>query len=317
MYYSIHHSTRFRYSKPVSESIMEVRMHPRSEGIQRCLTFDLRLSPRTQVSFYRDFHGNVVHHFDVPRSHSQLSINARAVVEMSAPIPVPRALDEAAWNEVDRMIAGGDYFFELEPSRFTQPSEHLRQLARELSIEQRRGDPLSLLRELSASIHDYFDYAPQSTRVDSLIDDALASRKGVCQDFAHIMIALVREFLQLPCRYVSGYLFHVVEYHDRSAADATHAWLEVMLPGLGWVGFDPTNDLIAGARHIRVAIGRDYRDVPPTRGIFKGTSESELSVAVEVTPCEAPPIHEEPDRFMTQPPADQLTAQQQQQQQQQ
>ncbi len=126
-------------------------------------------------------------------------------------------------------------------------------------------------------------YSPKSTRVDSPIDDALESRKGVCQDFTHIMIALVRQ-LGIPCRYVSGYLFHQPDGDVRSPDGSTHAWGEAWLPELGWVGFDPTNNLVADHRHIRVAVGRDYADVPPTRGVFKGASaaRSELSVAVRV-----------------------------------
>jgi transglutaminase-like putative cysteine protease len=101
------------------------------------------------------------------------------------------------------------------------------------------------------------------------------------------MIALARD-LGIPCRYVSGYLFHRVEDHDRSAANATHAWVEAYLPGLGWIGFDPTNNLVAAERHIRVAVGRDYEDVPPTKGVFQGDARSELSVSVQVEPSEAP-----------------------------
>ncbi len=123
---------------------------------------------------------------------------------------------------------------------------------------------------------------PKSTKVDSPIDEAIQNRQGVCQDFAHIMIALVRS-LRIPCRYVSGYLYRRSQDHDRSVADATHAWVEALLPPLGWVGFDPTNCLLAGDRHIRTAIGRDYADVPPTRGIFRGHTASDLSVAVRVT----------------------------------
>jgi transglutaminase-like putative cysteine protease len=101
------------------------------------------------------------------------------------------------------------------------------------------------------------------------------------------MIALLRR-IRIPARYVSGYLFHRVEDKDRSAQDATHAWVEALLPGLGWVGFDPTNNLVAGDRHIRAAVGRDYADVPPTRGIYKGRAESSLEVGVKVAPTEAP-----------------------------
>jgi len=132
-----------------------------------------------------------------------------------------------------------------------------------------------------------FEYSPSTTRVDSRIDEALRARRGVCQDFSHIFIALARH-LGIPTRYVSGYLFGDESASDRSTEGATHAWAEALMPGLGWVGFDPTNNVIAGERHIRVAIGRDYADVPPTRGVYKGGAKSALAVAVEVAPSSAP-----------------------------
>ncbi len=143
------------------------------------------------------------------------------------------------------------------------------------------------LRRLMAEMYARFEYSPRTTRVDSPIDDALQARRGVCQDFAHILIALIRR-LGVPCRYVSGYLFRHEDVSVRSADGATHAWVETLLPDLGWIGFDPTNNLIAGDRHIRVAIGRDYADVPPTRGVFKGAAaaRSELAVAVAVGPAQ-------------------------------
>lgn len=285
MYYTIRHVTRFRYSTSVSESIMEVRMQPRSEGLQRCLQFTLSTKPHAQIMTYRDFNGNIVHHFDVPGRYSQLTITAEALVEVQPPFLLPPALDSSAWDELDVLTATHDYWDMLMPSHFARPTPLLNDLARDLNL-RRRDDPLSLLRELNTAIYDTFDYVPNSTSVDSPIDHALDDRQGVCQDFAHIMIALVRG-LGIPCRYVSGYLFHRVEDHDRSEEDATHAWVEALLPGLGWVGFDPTNNLIAGERHIRAAVGRDYADVPPTRGVFKGNASSELDVGVKVSPTDA------------------------------
>jgi transglutaminase-like putative cysteine protease len=141
--------------------------------------------------------------------------------------------------------------------------------------------------EISQGIHEKFAYVPNATLVDSPIDDALTARKGVCQDFAHIMITLVRE-LRIPCRYVSGYLFHADAEKARAAEGASHAWVEALLPGLGWTEFDPTNNVLGGESHIRVAVGRDYSEVPPTRGVFKGGGESELSVSVTVALSDAP-----------------------------
>jgi transglutaminase-like putative cysteine protease len=223
---------------------------------------------------------------------------------------------------LEAAITHEDYWDMLMPSRFARTSPELEILARELGVEKRDGrDPLQLLRKLNSDLYTAFSYAKKSTRVDSPIEEALQSRQGVCQDFAHIMISLVRN-LRIPCRYVSGYLHHDGGHTDRSMDGATHAWVEAFIPRLGWIGFDPTNDLIAGQRHIRTAVGRDYSDVPPTVGTMKGSAETELQVRVRVTPSEAvlPPdqefaADEEWSRFLEKDrEAELLHAQQQQQQ---
>ncbi len=294
MFYAIRHFTRYRYSRPVWQSNMEVRMHPRSENTQRCFTFQLSVSPRARIFSYTDHIGNTVHHFDIPEQHSHLTIIADALVDIDLPGELPPALGQEAWRELDQLIEREDYWDMLMPSHFAKTSPELEALARELGVAQRNAeDPLALLRRMNDEIYEKFSYVKQSTSVDSPIEDALRSRAGVCQDFAHIMIALVRN-LRIPCRYVSGYLHHDSEHDDRSAAGATHAWAEALLPGLGWIGFDPTNKLLAGERHIRTAIGRDYADVPPTLGMMKGRAETELQVRVRVTPSDAvlPPDQE-------------------------
>jgi transglutaminase-like putative cysteine protease len=319
MYYSIRHITKFRYSAAVSESLMEVRMHPRSETSQRCLTFQLSVSPRARVTSYRDYLANTIHHFDVPGLHSQLIVVAEALVDVQEPSPLPYSIGPEAWDELDALTRSGDYWEMLMPSQFAQPGSLLRELAQELRVE-RRDDPLLLVRELNAGIYNWFEYVPNSTKVDSPIDDALKTRKGVCQDFAHVLITLVRE-LGIPCRYVSGYLHHGKVNQDRSAEGATHAWVEALLPGLGWVGLDPTNNLMASERHIRTAIGRDYADVPPTRGVFKGSAASKLTVGVSVSPADTlPPLEievggsEDWSTFLEPEPDVQQQQQQQQQQ---
>jgi transglutaminase-like putative cysteine protease len=288
MYYSIRHLTKFLYKSHVSESIMETRMHPRSDQNQRCLTFQLSVSPRCRVFSYRDHLANHIHHFDIPGQPGQLVIVAESLVEMQPHGELPESLPEGSWEELDRLVHAGDYWEMLLPSEFATPTEALDALAVEFEV-QRKDDPLSVLRKLNKQIYEHFDYKPKSTKADSPIDLALGTHAGVCQDFAHVMITLVRTRLQIPCRYVSGYLFHGEGLHDRSESSATHAWVEALLPELGWVGFDPTNNLIAGDRHIRTAIGRDYADVPPTHGMFRGRTKSELSVAVRVQPSEGTP----------------------------
>ena len=288
--YAIRHITRFNYDVPVSESLMEVRMQPRTEGTQRCLRFELAVAPRARVFGYRDHSGNSVHHFDTPARHTQLTITARAYVELD-PLPaIPASLDAGAWRELETWGGRPDLWDFLQPSRFAAWTPSLREYVVSLSGDRgvRDSDPLTTIRTVMEGIHHAFEYVPRSTRVDSPIDEALAARRGVCQDFAHIMIAASR-LIGVPCRYVSGYI--APQPDDEVSlleASATHAWVEVRLPTLGWVGLDPTHNTEAGLRHIRVAVGRDYADVPPTRGVFKGGAGSTLTVTVEVSPSDTP-----------------------------
>jgi transglutaminase-like putative cysteine protease len=285
MTYLIRHVTSFSYQPAVGESVMEVRLQPRSDTRQRCLTSSLEVNPRANITIYRDFFGNAVHHFDIPGKHAFIEVVSEATVDMFPRLDIEN-LRQSTWEELDEHVSPGDYWEMLLPSQYARPTEMLQRLRHELHLE-RRGEPLSLLKELNTSIYESFEYVPNSTRVDSPIDDALRSRQGVCQDFAHIMIALVRK-LRIPCRYVSGYLYHGDKSNDRSPAGASHAWVEAYLGEAGWVEFDPTNNLLGCERHIRVAVGRDYADVPPTRGVHRGEAESELRVRVTVSQVDAP-----------------------------
>lgn len=319
MIYSVRHVTKFRYKPAVRESVMEVRMQPRSEDGQRCLNFSLDVRPVAAIMSYRDYIGNVVHHFDIAGSHGELVVKAQSLVDVMPPVNV-FVEAERTWDDLDKLVSGGDYWEMMLPSTFARPTPLLDELASEMKLE-RRGTPLESLLEINSAIHDKFAYVPNSTLVDSPIDDALEARKGVCQDFSHIMIALVRK-LRVPCRYVSGYLFHADAEKALAAQGASHAWVEALLPGLGWTDFDPTNNVLGGESHIRVAVGRDYAEVPPTRGVFKGGAESELSVSVTVALADAPaPEDMAPTMIVRRAPppsaAENYQAQQEQEQQQQ
>jgi transglutaminase-like putative cysteine protease len=319
MLYTVRHVTRFAYEAPISESVMEVRMQPRTDANQRCIQFSLTTSPVSRVLMYQDHDGNIVHHFGIPAQHSRMTLTAEALVEVGPAPLIPYDLGDGAWEQLDALAASGEFWEYLNPSPFTRRTTLLDALANEIRLG-RHEDPLLLLRRLNAEIFDRFEYAPKSTRVDSPIDEALQARKGVCQDFAHILIALVRQ-VGIPARYVSGYVFHN-EREDRSLESATHAWMEAYLPDLGWVGFDPTNNRMAEERHILVAIGRDYADVPPTRGVFRGVSavKQELGVAVRVGPAQSggsdplpfiPWMSRDATRTYNDAPASALTTQQQ------
>ncbi|MCE9521284.1 MAG: transglutaminase family protein [Alphaproteobacteria bacterium] len=286
MFYSIRHITRYRYDAPVRESVMQLYMQPKSEGAQRLQSFQVSTNPRAGLQAYTDHFGNAVYHFDVPGTHQELQVEADAEVEVQAMPAPPEWVDASAWAVLETAAVKGEHFDMLVGHGIAQATPALRAFLDERALTK-TSDPMTTLRRLNRAVFDGFDYAPEATEVDSSIDVALGKRKGVCQDFAHIMIATARAW-GIPARYVSGYLFTKREAGDRSASDATHAWVEAFIPGCGWVGFDPTNNVLAGERHIRVAIGRDYSDVPPSRGVFKGPANSELAVAVRVTPAQVP-----------------------------
>jgi transglutaminase-like putative cysteine protease len=282
MLLEVRHVTRYHYAAPVRESVMEVWMQPQKTPRQRLASFDLELDPAAQVFSYADPFGNAVYHFDVPHPHDQLTITARSVVETSAPEPLPEVLDLGEWDRLksDRVLV--ENFDFLRHQGFCVETDALRSFAAEHGLDRLRDrDPLTAVRRLAETLYDAFDYEPGVTDAESPIDLALSARRGVCQDFAHIMITLCRSW-GIPARYVSGYLFTDREGGDRSDPDASHAWLEVFLPSTRWIGFDPTNNTLAGERHISAAIGRDYADVPPSRGVYKGEAESQLAVGVNV-----------------------------------
>ena len=282
MLLEIRHVTQFHYEEPVRESVMEVWMQPQKGARQRLVSFELEVDPAAQLFSYVDAFGNAVYHFDVPQPHERLTIQARSAVETQAPAPLPEALDMGEWDRLRSDFVRGENFDFLRPHGFAVETEALRAFVAEKNLEALRGgDPLTAVRRLSETIYDSFAYETGVTDADSEIDHALTEGRGVCQDFAHIAIAILRSW-GIPARYVSGYLFNDSKSGHRSDPDATHAWVEAFLPSTRWFGIDPTNNIEAGERHIAAAIGRDYNDVPPSRGVYKGDSESELAVAVSV-----------------------------------
>lgn len=282
MLLEIRHVTEYHYAEPVRESVMELWMQPRKGGGQRLISFNLDLDPASQLFSYADPFGNAVYHFDVPQPHQRLRIEATSAVETGPAGDIPEALDMGEWDRMRGDFVRGECFDFLRPHGFAVQTELLAKFAEDRGLEAlRQRDPLSAMRALNQVIYSAFDYEAGATEADSPIDIALQGGRGVCQDFAHVMLAICRSW-GVPARYVSGYLFTDRTEGDRSDPDATHAWVEVFLPSLRWVGFDPTNNVLAGERHVAVAIGRDYGDIPPSRGVYKGDADSKLAVGVNI-----------------------------------
>jgi transglutaminase-like putative cysteine protease len=261
------HTTRLVHDAPVREAFTELRLRPLDSGGQRCLSFELVTEPRAEVFHYRDRHGNDVRHFGYLPPHQELVVKATS--EVLTPDGFGEA--EAALSPLDRH----DY---LTPSAYAPETEAIRAFAAPHAAPDR---PLASALALMAAIHAGLRYAPGSTDVHTTADEALAQGEGVCQDFAHLMLAAGRT-LGIPGRYVSGYL-----HTTGNGGSASHAWVDVFIGGVGWVSLDPTHNGAQTARYVRVAVGRDYAEVPPTRGVYKGSATERLEVDVRVEPLGA------------------------------
>jgi transglutaminase-like putative cysteine protease len=284
MEYLVLHATRYEYQAPVVESVMEVRKAPRHDAHQVRLELEIRVEPAARVHHYRDPVGNDVHHFDIPQPHDSLLVVSRSRVRVD-PVRLDTEVPTGTFEELDRATARGEHWEFLQESRYARATARVRAFAAEFGL-RREGDPLATMRRLTDTLNREMAYVPQSTRVDTSTDEAVADRRGVCQDFAHLEATLAR-LSGIPCRYVSGYLAATGTRDDRPGE--SHAWVEAWLPGIGWTGFDPTHNIVTGVHHIRVAVGRDYADVPPTRGVCKGEALGRLTVAVHVWEAGAAP----------------------------
>jgi transglutaminase-like putative cysteine protease len=269
------HTTRLDYTADVSEGVMDVRLGPHSDADQRWDSFALAVEPAASVRGYTDGFGNRAHLITLVRPHRTIEVVARATVttllddpEAPARAPEPLAPAELA-----------DY---LHPSRLVPAVPALGEAA----AAYRPATPaeaFGVVRRLSHLVRERLDYRPGATTVTTAVPDVLALGAGVCQDFSHVLIALCRA-AGVPARYVSGYLVAGAApgaEAPRGDPQASHAWVEAFTPTHGWRGFDPTNGVLAGPAHVKVAVGRDYGDVPPTRGAFRGTAEERLTVHVE------------------------------------
>ena len=278
MHYDVEHRTRYGYVKNARGCVLMLCLQPVSWPGQRLLEFEIDTAPAAPLSPERDCFGNRRHVLNVHRRHRELKVTSRLVAELD---PQPRPVAVGGWEDVRSWRRRPEYWHLVQPSRLARPSPALEDFVRRERLEP-DDDPMATMQRLSDSIHRSFDYQPGSTSADSPIEHVLESGRGVCQDYAHVMIAIARSW-GVPSRYVSGYLHATDSPGEQTVATGSHAWVECRLPGAGWVGFDPTNATFSDERHIRVATGRDYADVSPTRGVFQGSGDAEIEVDVIVT----------------------------------
>jgi transglutaminase-like putative cysteine protease len=277
------HITRYWYSDSVSLCHTEVYLAPRARKSQTVLEHELTVVPAPEAMYPReDYFGNPVTFFSIHEPHRELIVTSHSLVEL-APAPPPNLNLSPPWEEVREETARRASPDSFDASQFTFESPHIQvgsalaEYAAESFAPGRHF--LDGVNDLSRRIHSGFDYDKRATTLATPVDEVLGSRRGVCQDFAHLMIACLRS-LRLPARYVSGY---VRTGHKFVGGEASHAWVSAWCPMFGWRDFDPTNNVMPQDGHITLAWGRDYSDVSPVKGVALGGGEQVISVQVDVT----------------------------------
>ncbi len=278
---AIRYLMQYRYDADVVDNVNALRVKPRGNGRQRCEEFSVRLSPEVRLDRHTDHFGTEVVEFEVSRPHCHLTIDVRARVSTQVAAEPPQATWDAL-REPSYREAGEEFLIQTDDA-----PEHPA-LAELLTITRAAPTPLSTVLLVSELIPDRFEYRRGATDVDSRIADLLEAGAGVCQDFVHLGLCLLRHH-GIAARYVSGYLFAAGGDDARESADLdTHAWLEALLPvedggDPEWVGADPTNRILAGERHVKIGHGRHYADVPPIKGVYRGAAAAEFDARVTMT----------------------------------
>ncbi|HZO84580.1 MAG TPA: transglutaminase family protein [Verrucomicrobiae bacterium] len=272
------HRTTYEYAQPVTQNYNELRLQPVTQDGQTCDSFTLNLVPVPRLSHFLDFYLNYVHFFEVPDPHPSLSIESISQVVTAA----ARLSDDAVTANLDRLpecVRLEKCYDFLQPSTFVAAPPEVWRLA--LDVTHGQTDVWQAAVAIRRFIHGNFSYTPCVTGVNTHMLEFLKLRRGVCQDFAQLMLGMCRA-LKIPARYVSGYLYN--EPRGKFlGAQASHAWCEVFVPDFGWHGLDPTNNRTADEHYVKVAIGRDYADIVPVKGHYKGTPNRKMTVQVTVS----------------------------------
>ena len=297
MHLRILHRTTFSYAGPAHDSFNEVRLRPIDDATQHCREFSLQLTPAATTRDYGDFNGNTIHYFDVADAHRKLVIEATSTVDtvpLADRAPIPTGLAAEGENPVEREMLAEFY----TSSPYVPLGVELWREAQD-ALADGCSDTWSDVVRLGGHIYRTFAYKPRITGVNTKANDALKLRMGVCQDFAHVLLGLCRS-VDIPARYVSGYFFN--NTRRPREIEASHAWIEAYISGYGWAAFDPTHDRPADERYVKVAVGRDYTDIRPVNGTYRGAPTRSLKVEVTVRETAAP-ASSPPRRQRSAPPA--------------
>jgi transglutaminase-like putative cysteine protease len=274
---SVLHRTTFHYGAPVIQSLNTLHLEPRTFPYQKTLSALIRVIPATRLRRFTDLFQNITHHFELPEPHSKLEIESRIRVH-NLPLEISEAGRTAGVDEYrDPSIRERIWPYLQESNRVVKAPEVWRQT---LDVTLGNSSVFGQACAVMAWIHDEFRYEPGATAVSTNLLEAFELKRGVCQDYTHVMLGMCRS-IGVAARYASGYLYNGPA-DSLVGAQASHAWCEVYLPAAGWIGFDPTNNTLADERYVKLAVGRDYDDVAPVVGSYQGTGHCRMEVQVAV-----------------------------------
>ncbi len=273
--FKIQHVTKYSYNRPVKESVNQIRIYPIASDVQEILQHEVNITADPELFFFIDYWGNRCADFSLLQSHKELTIDSRIIVRTTGPETITPT--DSNWADLTNNVRENFYLLEL-----TRPDEiKVHTALQEIigSFQHKEKTIMQTVEACSGYIFKEFKYIKGITNIETTVDEILEHRSGVCQDFAHVLLQILRT-MGIPSRYVSGYI--CPNKNGMRGEGATHAWVEAWIPKLGWTGIDPTNNVWATTHHVKLAAGRNFNDCTPMKGTFKGIARQTLSVYVSV-----------------------------------
>jgi transglutaminase-like putative cysteine protease len=274
--FKIVHITKYQYNWPIKESINEIRLFPHNFENQDVLQFQLLITNNPYVEISKDYNGNRVGNFNNLEAHNEMTIESRMLVRVNHSLKIPE-LDSTTINDLSIEKEKNVFLQRLTIPETIKKQNQIIEILNEINISEK--SIIDIARECNEYVFKNFTYTKGITNIETTVDEILEIKKGVCQDFAHVLLQLFRT-AGIPCRYVSGYICPNIS--GLRGEGATHAWVEIFTPKQGWLGLDPTNNIWTMDNHVKLSVGRNFYDCTPVKGTFKGLAKQKLSVCVSI-----------------------------------
>lgn len=275
--FKIVHITKYQYSWPIKESINEVRLFPYNFDNQDVLDYQLFISRNPEVKYFNDTFGNRAANFNILEAHDEMIIESRMTVRVNHSLKIPE-IDDTTIEDLEKVKSSNINLLRFSYTDVTSKQKEIDAILTTLDIADK--SIIAIAQSCNQYIFDNFTYTKGITNIETTIDEILELKKGVCQDFAHLLLQLLRT-VGIPSRYVSGYI--CPNESGLRGEGATHAWVEIYTPNQGWLGLDPTNNIWTMDTHVKLAVGRNFRDCTLIKGTFKGLAKQALSVSVSIS----------------------------------